>query len=287
MKKNKKFLFLGFGLVAPFIAGLTAISCGGEKFNAFALNHVQGPLKDPKNSTNHNQTWFAESGLLDLSKTNITSIPAGSFSYLVMQNLADEGAGLPTELSTLVTTNSSNNNKKINIRKIILPKTLKSIGAGAFYGLSNLEEVDFSQCNDLSQIDAEAFSNTNIKKLQLPASLNKLGQKAFANSGITSVNLEDLPYLKTLTQGVFASNKLTNINLKNIELVESGALADNQIKTIEIPSTMKSFSPESFDFYGAGESAAKTLISKIENNEIKSFLEKALNENPNHLYKLS
>ena len=255
MKKNKKFLFLGFGLVAPFIAGLTAISCGGEKFNAFALNHVQGPLKDPKNSTNHNQTWFAESGLLDLSKTNITY--------------------------------SSNNNKKINIRKIILPKTLKSIGAGAFYGLSNLEEVDFSQCNDLSQIDAEAFSNTNIKKLQLPASLNKLGQKAFANSGITSVNLEDLPYLKTLTQGVFASNKLTNINLKNIELVESGALADNQIKTIEIPSTMKSFSPESFDFIGAGESAAKTLISKIENNEITSFLEDALKKNPNHLYKLS
>ncbi len=284
MKKNKKFLFLGFGLVAPFIAGLTAISCGGEKFNAFALNYVQGPLKDPKNSTNHNQTWFAESGLLDLSKTNITSIPAGSFSYLVMQNLADDGAGLPTDLSTLVT----KNDKKISlIRKIILPKTLKSIGAGAFYGLSNLEEVDFSQCNDLSQIDAEAFSNTNIKKLQLPASLNKLGQKAFANSGITSVNLEDLPYLKTLTQGVFASNKLTSINLKNIELVESGALANNQIKTIEIPSTMKSFSPESFDFIGAGESAAKTLISKIENNDIQSFLEKALKENPNHLYKLN
>lgn len=121
----------------------------------------------------------------------------------------------------------------------------------------------------------------------MPASLNKLGQKAFANSGITSVNLEDLPYLKTLTQGVFASNKLTNINLKNIELVESGALADNQIKTIEIPSTMKSFSPESFDFIGAGESAAKTLISKIENNEITSFLEDALKKNPNHLYKLS
>ena len=121
----------------------------------------------------------------------------------------------------------------------------------------------------------------------MPASLNKLGQKAFANSGITSVNLEDLPYLKTLTQGVFASNKLTSINLKNIELVESGALANNQIKTIEIPSTMKSFSPESFDFIGAGESAAKTLISKIENNDIQSFLEKALKENPNHLYKLN
>ncbi|QSI00530.1 leucine-rich repeat domain-containing protein [Treponema phagedenis] len=92
--------------------------------------------------------------------------------------------------------------EKTNIQKVIFPKSLKTIETGtwnsnsekfegAFSDCTNLTELDFSKCTELTSIGRGAFSGcSGITALTLPASITSIGHQAFYGcSGITALTL--------------------------------------------------------------------------------------------------
>jgi len=78
-----------------------------------------------------------------------------------------------------------------NVVSIVLPSSVKQIGFRAFYGCTSLKEVNID-ASYLEIIDSEAFCNcSKLKTLKLPKT-SLIVSGAFRNSGITSINLEDV-----------------------------------------------------------------------------------------------
>ena len=63
----------------------------------------------------------------------------------------------------------------------------------AFYGCSKLTSVDFNDC-PLTEIPVEAFENTKLTSVRLPATVVKLGDSAFDGVPITGINYENITY---------------------------------------------------------------------------------------------
>lgn len=69
------------------------------------------------------------------------------------------------------------------LHAIVVPGTVKSIGARAFGACSNLEEIVLSE--GIERIETNAFTGcVKLRRLQLPASVKEIDGRAFINSGI-------------------------------------------------------------------------------------------------------
>ena len=67
-----------------------------------------------------------------------------------------------------------------NIKQILFPEELTTIGAYAFYGCTSLTELNIP--DSCSVIEGYAFANTGLNSLFIPATLKTIGSSAFANN---------------------------------------------------------------------------------------------------------
>lgn len=111
-----------------------------RKTNRFCINYLH----------NFDKTTHT----LDLSKTNITHIPDGSFAKSFLETSVKE--------AKLANYNDLFLNGEVNIRKIIFPESIEYIGRAAFEALQ-IEELDFTNCKNLSLIDSNAFWKIKLK----------------------------------------------------------------------------------------------------------------------------
>ncbi len=100
----------------------------------------------------------------------------------------------------------------INIRNVVLPPTVDSIGMLSFSDCTNLESITLSQ--ELKSIGSSAFNNcTSLTSIQFPPDLEKLYTGAFCNcTGITAV---DIPakVSKIYTDTFKGCSRLATINV--------------------------------------------------------------------------
>ena len=102
-----------------------------------------------------------------------------------------------------------------------------SMCEGMFYGCGFLETVTFTADNDISEIPKSAFDITRIEKIEIPSSVKKIGDSAFASSSLSEIKF--------------------NEGLETI-----GNLAFNtwgSFEKITLPSTVKSIGEECFNSY--------------------------------------
>ncbi|ENY69350.1 Hypothetical protein, predicted lipoprotein [Metamycoplasma auris 15026] len=270
MKYSNKIL-LSIASISPIIASAFVVSCGkGEKANDFAKSYVLGN----SGITNYNK----ETKTLDLSKaTNLTSIPQAAFSASALRilfthtstNFSNPQFALPEGIFDRPT-------GTINIEKIILPSSIKSIENGAFEGLG-LKEVKFDKTtSNLTTIKDSAFLNNQIASLDLPESIISIGKNAFENNRITSVNLDKLKSLKKLSSGVFANNELSNIDLSNIIEIEESALAMNKFENLTLPENLKfgSVSEKLFFYIPSSQDNKKVVKLEIKDSRLKEHFKK-------------
>ena len=95
-----------------------------------------------------------------------------------------------------------------NVKKVILPSTLKSIGPEAFRGSVSIEEVEINSI--IENIQAKAFYEcSGIRSLTFPDGLKKIGETGlFRNSGLKELHVpasvemsaDDLSYAVFLTE---------------------------------------------------------------------------------------
>ena len=95
-----------------------------------------------------------------------------------------------------------------NIKSIILPESITSIGSYAFYGCSGITEIKLSE-NIISIGDVAFYGCSGITELKLPESITSIGECAFYNSSIKSFYIPK--NLKSFSPGAFSSNYLEEI----------------------------------------------------------------------------
>lgn len=122
-----------------------------------------------------------------------------------------------------------------DITKVIIPKSMKTINANAFYNCTGLEEVQFANGCVVDTLGEAAFKGcSSLKKIVLPNGITSLPKQAFAGcSSLESV---------TLPEG------LTTIGVEAFIWTAS-------LKSIKLPSSLKTI-----DNYGFAMSGLETLV---------------------------
>jgi len=144
---------------------------------------------------------------------------------------------------------------------VIFGNGLKTIGDYAFYGCSQLSEINipnsvtrignYSLCDvglkkvsfgtGLQTIGSSAFAGNEIVELNLPSSLKEIETEAFRWSKIQKVTFGT--GLQTIGAGAFKGNQITELNLpSSLREIGGGAFAGNLLQSVMLPNGITSIS---------------------------------------------
>lgn len=125
-----------------------------------------------------------------------------------------------------------------SLESVIFENTvLEKISDGAFWGCSALSSIALP--DSVTEIERNAFFETGLRNIQLPAQLNKLGTDAFRNC--TSLDKIDIPAgLTQIEPDTFCNTGLTSVTLhEGLTKIEDGAFHDClKLKKIRIPKSV-------------------------------------------------
>ena len=133
-----------------------------------------------------------------------------------------------------------------NLKQLELPEGLKTIGVAAFSGCSGLNQLELPE--GLETIERSAFRDTGIKKITIPATVNKLGC-ATGILDMEQVNFEGGKY--KIIDGVIYNkdgNELIDFSCSisgtfvipsEIDMINEWTFSGNSLEEVEIPGSVK------------------------------------------------
>ena len=76
------------------------------------------------------------------------------------------------------------------LERLVLPQTVETLGVNAFYNTPNLKEIVFAEPSQLKRIGENAFQECGILSMNLPASVERIDRQAFHGCfALSEVNL--------------------------------------------------------------------------------------------------
>ena len=216
-----------------------------EKFKALAVNGADPKIADKMftvnaigasafaNNSNITSITFAKA-------ENITAIDAAAFSKTSITTLDLSGTKIGTLNQLFEDTNSK-------VTTVSLPKSLATIEANAFNGLSALNSVTFAEkaATDPAYaltIKAYAFKNTMaLTTLTLPANVQYIAANAFANTYLTTLTINGtMPdYVATsdgVEPGAFVRNGTQTLTVTYKPAKKAGAWTNPFATTTKVSS---------------------------------------------------
>lgn len=136
---------------------------------------------------------------------------------------AETEVTLPTAVAGITITGVDSFNADA-VTKVVIPESYKTIGNSAFKGLSKLKNVSF------------------------PSTLESIGERAFVDTGLTSVDISNTK-IETLEKWVFYTSNLTTLKLpKTLKTIESESFKgpDTGSITVAIPESVDSVAYDAF-----------------------------------------
>ena len=147
-----------------------------------------------------------------------------------------------------------------NLETLNMPKNLVSLSS-TFYGLENLKKVTFPKDSKLQEIGKNAFLGcTALKEVHLPASLEVIGEQAFADC--TSLELVTIPSnskLTTICKSAFynctslskmnvnaAAAQIKSILPKGVTDVQQSAFKNCAFSVLELSESLKTIGSGAF-----------------------------------------
>ncbi|BCP64767.1 hypothetical protein SUT503_18250 [Streptococcus parasuis] len=130
-----------------------------------------------------------------------------------------------------------------SLRSTHIPKSLKEVGIayyweqGPFSGATNLQKVTFE--TGIRQIVANLFMGAHIESLDLPATIEEIGNFAFSYSALEKITLPGS--IKEIGNAAFYRTNLENIDIPD-SVIEIGALAfaeSSRLKQAKLSASMK------------------------------------------------
>ena len=154
-----------------------------------------------------------------------------------------------------------------------IPSDVAAIGPGAFLGADLLETISFADESSLAVIQERAFANTGLTSVSLPASVVSIGDQAFANtSALTSITFDPESTLTTIGSGAFSYSGLieftvpssvTSINDQAFEHTADLAAISFDIGSNETGSTLESIGSGAFNSSGLAEINIPASVTTI------------------------
>ena len=159
-----------------------------------------------------------------------------------------------------------------NLKSVIIPNTVKSIGGSAFFNCENLKTIKIP--NSVTSIDEEAFSGTAWYKKQ-PKGLVYAGKVACGYKGKCPKNVVIKKGTKGIACAAFKCTKLKEITIpSSVDNIEDWAFFEcKNLKKIVIPKGVKNIG------YSAFYECAKLKSIKIPNS-VTNIGENALSKTP-------
>lgn len=136
----------------------------------------------------------------------------------------------------------------IDLREVHFPSLLKSIGEAAFSGCISLENLDFSQ-TQIASIPVLACRNcTSLQKVILPPHTERILKKAFHNcSGLTTINLNEVCEIGT--EAFYNCTMLLDSPLNNLKKFGNSAFYGcKSLHDITIPDGVPGIPDKCFAF---------------------------------------
>ena len=162
----------------------------------------------------------------------ITSVGEGAFKG----NQTLKTITLPEKITFLGKESFSGVSK---LESITLPNSITSVGEGVFAGCTALKEVTLPKNDTFTAIPKRTFEDCkSLSTIQLPESIQEIGILAFADAGLTTINLPE--NLLEIKQQAFAGNSaLTEITIpKNVTLISLAAFQETGLKTVKVEGTL-------------------------------------------------
>ena len=149
-------------------------------------------------------------------------------------------------------------NVNVGIKSITIGTGIKEIQASTF-NQSNIETVTFAEGSQLKEVGRNAFYEcANLKTINLPATLEKIGQEAFrgcselvsvAEDGVVFSALKELEVTNNLGKNFLNCEKLENFPIvasTPLEEVPQAFVNCKSLKAIVIPDTVKRIASSAF-----------------------------------------
>ena len=167
---------------------------------------------------------------IDMSDVEMTDFPKDLF----YDRYALKRVKLPKTLKTI---GNSAFYRCYLLNHVEIPEGVTSIGSGAFYECSALDDITLSK--DLKSIGSSAFYRTALKQIALPEGLENINSYAFQSSALTSITVPGS--VKKIYDYAFENcSQLTSVTLnEGISILGDGAFEETPITTITLPSTIK------------------------------------------------
>ena len=175
------------------------------------LGQEQISITFPSETESIDRSVFANNKVVesvDMSLSKVSSISEGSGLGLFENCTNLKSVILPDSLQT-IGVSAFENCKKLNYVK--LPESLESISLYAFKNCWSLSSIELN--NKLSKIGAWSFQFAGLTKITIPESVTEIGQNAFEYCD-QLVEVEILANLKEIKQYTFSScSNLESINI--------------------------------------------------------------------------
>ena len=243
-----------------------------------------------ESSNTQSDTDLSESSQSD-SSSDVQYSPVSDFEYeingdevtITKYTGSDSDIAIPDTIEgKKVTKLSSNSENTIfanqgTIKNVIIPDSVKTIGAYTFYSCRNLETVEipnsvetiedfaFQYClgllyinipDSVTNIETGAFSHTGLSSIEIPNSVKNIGTAAFYfNSVLERVTIHGSDTI--IGDNAFREcNFLTDVTLSDgITSIGDGAFAEcPKLTSIEIPNSVTSIGAKAFMSCGELES---------------------------------
>ncbi len=131
------------------------------------------------------------------------------------------------------------------LKKVVIPKSVKTIGKEAFMNCYSLKEVILPP--DLTEMSDYMFTDCGFETIVIPAKVKSIGESVFGNSSLKSIVIPNS--VKKIGKSAFSGCRwMKTVTMGNsVESIGEAAFSIcSDLKNIKLPASLKEIGPKAF-----------------------------------------